>query len=289
MSLILGIGVATLDIVNTVDGYPTEDSEVRALRQQLRRGGNCTNTLIVLSQLGHLCAWGGVLAEEADCKLIRDDLARYHVDLGAVHTIDHGKVPTSYITLNLRNGSRTIIHYRDLPEFSYDDFARLDLSVYDWLHFEGRNIAETRRMLERAKNLTPGTPCSVEVEKPRPDIEQLFGDAEVLLFSRNYALARGYDSPRRFLDGILPRASHIVRLLTWGEEGAYAMDRNGRLFHSPVYPPPQLIDTLGAGDTFNAGIIDAMLRGISLDKALHEACRLAGSKCGRDGLDNISR
>jgi ketohexokinase len=64
MPHILGIGIATLDIINSVDGYPAEDTEVRALRQQLRRGGNCTNTLAVLSQLGHRCAWGGVLAAE---------------------------------------------------------------------------------------------------------------------------------------------------------------------------------------------------------------------------------
>jgi hypothetical protein len=30
MAHILAIGIATLDIVNTLDGYPAEDSEVRA-------------------------------------------------------------------------------------------------------------------------------------------------------------------------------------------------------------------------------------------------------------------
>jgi ketohexokinase len=284
MAHILGIGIATLDVINSVDGYPVEDSEVRALHQQLRRGGNCTNTLVVLSQLGHRCAWGGMLAAEPDSTHIRTDLERYNIDLAAVRTLKHGKVPTSYITLNRRNGSRTIVHYRDLPEFGYEDFTPIDIRGYDWLHFEGRNIAATRRMLEKARELAPAIPRSVEIEKPRADIEQLFPYADVLLFSRHFASNCGYEDPQRFLDDIARQTPAVTRILAWGEAGAYGLDRYGRLFHSPAYPPPQLVDTLGAGDTFNAGIIDALLQDMTLNEALRRACQLAGRKCGQPGL-----
>lgn len=285
MTRVLGIGIATLDIINTVDGFPAEDAEVRALAQQRRRGGNCTNTLAVLSQLDHYCAWGGVLAAEPDNLDILSDLNRHHIDLAAVRTVPQGKVPTSYVTLNRRNGSRTIVHYRDLPEFGYDDFARIDLAPYHWLHFEGRNVADTVRMLQRARQVAPNTPRSVEIEKPRPDIERLFALADVLLFSRHYATAQGYNDPTDFLNAIAAQTPNVTRTLTWGEAGAYGLDSNGRRFHSPAYPPPQLVDTLGAGDTFNAGIIDALVQGKSLDEALRQACQLAGRKCGQEGLD----
>ena len=287
MARILGIGIATLDIINAVDAYPPEDAEVRAIRQQQRRGGNCTNTLAILSQLGHRCAWGGVLAEEPDSRRILVDLNHYRIDLHAVKTLRQGKVPTSYIVLNRRNGSRTIVHYRDLPEFGYEDFARIDLQDYQWLHFEGRNVAETHRMLEHARDRAPATPRSVEIEKPRPDIERLFAHADVLLFSRHFAAARGYADPERFLRHIERETPNTARVLAWGEKGAYALGGGGRLIHSPAYPPPQAIDTLGAGDTFNAGIIDALLRGVALDETLHHACRLAGRKCGHEGLNFI--
>jgi ketohexokinase len=288
MARILGIGIATLDIINTVDGYPPEDTEVRAIRQHMRRGGNCTNTLAVLCQLGHRCAWGGALAEDPDSRRILDDLNHYRIDLGAVKTQREGKAPTSYVTLNRRNASRTIVHYRDLPEFAYDDFARIELRDYHWLHFEGRSVSETRRMLERARQLAPAAPRSVEIEKPRPEIERLFADTDVLLFSRHYAAARGYTDPERFLRGIAPETPNAVRILAWGEAGAYALDRDNRLIRSPAYPPPQLIDTLGAGDTFNAGIIDALVRDLTLEEALHHACKVAGRKCGHEGLDFLN-
>lgn len=286
MARILGIGIATLDIINLVDGYPEEDAEVRALGQRISRGGNATNTLVVLSQLGHECAWGGVLADEPDGARILDDLKRYRIDTRHCRTEPTGKVPTSYITLNRRNGSRTIIHYRDLPEFGFDDFARIDPAPFDWVHFEGRNVAETQRMLARMRAHHPHIPCSVEIEKPRPEIERLFDGADVLLFSRDYAVARGFSEPVPFLRA-LRRDAHVV--CGWGADGAYAIGRDGRELYSPACPPTQVVDTLGAGDTFNAGIIDALARGVDLEDALQSACRLAGRKCGRLGLDGLGQ
>lgn len=285
MARILGIGIATLDIINSVDGYPAEDAEVRALSQQRRRGGNCTNTLAVLAQLGHRCAWGGVIADEPDAQIILDALRAHDIDLSAVQREPRGKMPTSYVTLNRRNGSRTIVHYRDLPEFGYEAFARIDLRPYDWLHCEGRHVPDTRRMLARAHECMPALPRSVEIEKPRADIEQLFDHAEVLVFSRHYAAARGFTDPERFLDTVARETPACRRILTWGEAGAWSLDCDGRLLYSPAYRPPRVVDTLGAGDVFNAGIIDALVRGETLETALTAACRLAGRKCGTEGLD----
>ncbi|MEA3643199.1 MAG: ketohexokinase, partial [Lamprobacter sp.] len=61
---LLGVGIATLDIINQVERYPAEDAEVRASAQRLLRGGNCANTLAVLSELGHHCRWAGTLADD---------------------------------------------------------------------------------------------------------------------------------------------------------------------------------------------------------------------------------
>src|SRR3569833_589418 len=175
---------------------------LRALAQRVSRGGNCTNTLVVLSQLGHHCSWGGVLVDEPDASRIVADLDAHAIDLTPVRRLPKGKVPTSYITLNQRNGSRSIVHYRDLPEYDFDAFATIDLGACDWLHFEGRNIDETARMLAHARRTQPHIPRSVELEKPRAEIERLFADATLLQFSRAYVHARGGDEPAAYLRGM---------------------------------------------------------------------------------------
>lgn len=299
MARILGVGIATLDIINTVDHFPREDEELRAVSQTRARGGNVTNTLVVLSQLGHQVTWAGTLADDENSQLIQKDLARYSVNTGPVQVISQGRVPTSYITLNQQNGSRTIVHYRDLEEYSFESFMKIDLTVYDWLHFEGRNVEQTRRMLEHARQAAPQIPCSVEIEKPRPNIGVLCSLADVLLYSRSYAQDEAGSrqipdssnigcTPSTFLQNMadqVPLADHIC---TWGDDGAYGISCSGSMIHIPAVNPPRVVDTLGAGDTFLAGLIHGKVEGMDFTNSIKTACKLAGQKCGQHGFDNLT-
>jgi ketohexokinase len=287
MARILVVGNATLDIINVVDSYPQEDQEVRASSQHVRRGGNAANTLVVLSQLGHSGSWAGTLAEEPNGELIREDLLSHNIGLTAVHNVSRGKVPTSYVTLSRLNGSRTIVHYRDLPEYPARDFASIDLDSFDWLHFEGRNLEELAVMLKRSKELAPALPISLEIEKARPGIEALFPHADVLMFSREYALRQHAHSAEEFLQRMQQQRLDATLSCTWGEKGAYALGQDKKLYHAPAFAPSMVVDTLGAGDVFNAGLIDQLVRRHPLEIALIEASRLAGKKCGVYGLDNL--
>ncbi len=287
MARILAVGNATLDIINVVDSYPHEDQEVRAQSQHRSRGGNATNTLVVLSQLGHECSWAGTLANEPDAEQIKADLQEHAIDLAAVHTVSHGKVPTSYVTLSRLSGSRTIVHFRDLPEYHSRDFANIDLDRFDWIHFEGRNIDEVKIMLERVHKEQPQLLCSIEVEKSREGIEELFTYADLLMFSKEYALRQGSQNATQFLERMQKKGVSALMTCTWGEKGAHALSLEGKILHAPAFAPPMVVDTLGAGDVFNAGLIDQLVRGHDLDIALIEASRLAGKKCGVYGLNDL--
>ncbi|PLY13024.1 MAG: ketohexokinase [Sedimenticola sp.] len=285
---LLAIGVATLDIVNLVDVYPKEDEKVRAIAQSVRRGGNAANTLAVLSQLGHECYWAGVLAGDSASRFIREELDSSGIDCRYAVIQSSGQSPTSYITLSKATGSRTIVHHRQLREFTAADFLTVDLEPLSWVHFEGRNIPELPGMFARLVKF-PAIRTSLEVEKPREGIERLFPLADLLFFSRDYVHSRGFDVAEAFLRQVRQECrGDAILVCPWGEQGAYASGSVGQLCYSPAYSPDRVIETLGAGDVFNAGVIDGLLHGLGIDKALERACRLAGRKCGQEGFDNLA-
>ena len=72
--------------------------------------------------------------------------------------------------------------------------------------------------------------------------------------------------------------------MAWGDAGAYGMTRDGVAHHCTAFPPENVVDTLGAGDTFNAGLINALVNGKNLQQALEAGCQLAGRKCGIEGF-----
>lgn len=288
MAAVLGVGNATLDIIHLVERYPRENEEVRCRSRLLRRGGNTANTLVVLSQLGIACSWAGVLADNADGHLIGQDLQDHGVDISPCRLLANGSVPVSSVLVSAETGSRTITHYRDLPEYGYAEFAALDLQPFDWLHFEGRNVAATRRMLEQVRASGSDVPCSIEIEKPRAGIEELFAYASVLLVSEAYSLASGFAEPQALLRSLQEHCPEADLFCTRGAAGALALDRGGRFHQHPAVMPPRVVDTLGAGDTFNAGIISGYLAGLETAATLARACRLAGRKCGQHGFDGLA-
>ncbi len=282
MPRILGVGIATLDIINLLERYPEEDQETRALAQRRARGGNATNTLVVLAQLGHRCAWAGMLPLEPDSLLVEEDLARWGVDTGPVVRPASGKLPVSCILASRATGSRTIVHYRDLPEYPASAFERLELAPYRWIHFEGRAIEELGPMLERAKR--QGISVSLEVEKPRAGIEPLFSLADVLLFSRSYARSRECETPADFLRRRVPAGK--VAFLAWGAEGGWCREADGTLHHRPA-PSIRVVESVGAGDVFNAAVIHGCLQRWPAPRILEKAVALSAAKCEREGFDGL--
>ncbi len=281
MSRILVSGIATLDIINSVDGFPHEDAEVRASRQQLRCGGNAANTASVLAQLGHDIHFSGTLADDMAGHFIIDALGKHHININNAGIIQGAITPTSYITLNSQNGSRTIVHYRDLAELNFAQFDDIKLDGFNWCHFEGRNCTETLAMMRKVQQR--GIYISLEIEKEREHIDELMPIADCIFFSRPFARGRGFNKAEECLLHFAKLYPDKLLTCTWGTEGAWGWSQ--QLLHSPAFIPARVVDTIGAGDTFNAGIINALLQHHDLQQALTQACKLAGYKCGQHNFD----
>lgn len=295
---ILCVGLAALDIVSICESYPEEDKDVTAISQHHQSGGNACNTAKVLRDLRVQCEFLGSMSSGFQSDFIRKEMndrgilyenCAYHSDCGT---------PTSCVVLSLKTGSRTIVHARNnLPELDIKDFEKLDLKNYKWVHFEGRrNELKILKMIDIVDEFNITQPddkkikVSVELERPRETLWPLLSRGDVVFISKDFARFRGFSSPVETIKSLnrytKPTA---VMLCAWGEEGADGISPEGDLIHSDAYPPEKVIDTLGAGDTFNAGVIYSLYKGLTLQDTVNFACLLAGIKCGMYGYSGLAK
>lgn len=80
--------------------------------------------------------------------------------------------------------------------------------------------------------------------------------------------------------------------MPWGAEGAVAAEVTAaaadmEMVSMPAYAPKAVLDTIGAGDTFIAGAIRALLAKRDIRYALRCANTVAGLKCGQYGFANV--
>ncbi|KAJ7989131.1 hypothetical protein DPEC_G00316340 [Dallia pectoralis] len=292
---ILCIGLVCLDIINVVDKYPEEDTDSRCLSQWWQRGGNASNSCTVLSLLGAPCAFMGSLAPGHVADFIVGDFARRGVDISAVAWQREGETPCACCVVCPASGSRTVVlSDTNLPDVSAADFSQVELNQYKWIHFEGRNAEEQVKMIQRVELHNSTLPrqqritVSVEIEKTREPLYRLFQYGDVVFVSKDVALHFGFQSAASALKGLYSKVRKgAVLICAWAEKGADGMGPDGTVVHSDAFPPEALVDTLGAGDTFNASVIYTLSNGGGLQEAITFGCQVAGRKCGQHGYDGI--
>ncbi|XP_032678939.1 ketohexokinase-like [Odontomachus brunneus] len=329
---ILCVGVICLDIVQTCEQFPLEDSTERSSDYRWQRGGNSSNSCTVLSLLGQPCELLACTCADEHGSFLQNDLHKYKINYRHCPIMPlNFSCPISTVILSLSTGSRTIIYHRasNFPELTFKDFEALDLEEYSWIHFEGRNLDQVLAMIRRVKNYNDllndthdrdiknrDSPImiSVELERPSPELLDLLPHADVVFVSKDFAKNQGVESMSEMLNNIGPNVkSRAAIICTWAEKGAIACIASGNVVQSPAFPPRKVMDTLGAGDTFNAAVLYYLNRSKAefankccnvknleyarmefidetvLQKAITFACRIAGAKVGLRGFDGLDQ
>jgi len=262
------------------------------------RGGNASNSCTVLAELkvpAGVDFFGSMADGAMETAIVEKDFAASGIDFSSSVQVPNCVCPNSMILISEATGSRTIVHTnKDLPEPTAEQFERkVDLSQYDWIHFEGRNKDEVKLMAERVRAWREGFNqkliISVEVEKVGRNFEELIPYGDVVFISKDMARAHGAKSAEDALRVFRPQLSAGSTLVVpWGDVGAGALDERGEVVFSPAFPPKGgLVDTVGAGDTFIGAFVGAKRSGLPLAGAVRAACRVAGAKVGRRGFAGL--
>jgi ketohexokinase len=278
-------GNVVYDKIIKAPSFPLEDSENRVDTVIDVIGGNVANTLKVLDQASLKCTWYGVLPNNQDGNEIKQQLEGLNTQVNSFPLDSRYSIPTSYIISSLANGSRTVLHHRDMPEYSYDHFLATEYCYTPWLHMEVRNPTEQKQILSHIKERFPTTKIVIEIEKLRPGFEEVVFFADYVVYSKAFVNSIGQSEPMHFLKTLTD--TNKISFLTWGEEGAGCVVENNITWQSTTKITP--IDSVGAGDVFNAGILLGLIAERPIADVLKQAVDLATRKCLTDGFEGIIR
>lgn len=138
---------------------------------------------------------------------------------------------------------------------------------------------------------------SLELEKKRDENLLLTKFTDVAFLGRDFAEILGCHDKKsavyKLKDMTMTddryKNENLLIICPWGTDGAAALSPSGEFLESPAFPPPgEIVDTLGAGDTFCAGALNALMTDFNDTKrALELGCRIAGYKCGFYGYDCV--
>ena len=110
-------------------------------------------------------------------------------------------------------------------------------------------------------------------------IEDCLVRTDILKVNDEEMLTLGFAAERLF--AACPRLKTVIE--TRGADGCAVWSRDGEAFTSPAIPDGPVVDTVGAGDSFSAAFLAAILNGKDLHTAAEEGNRRAGKVAARSG------
>ncbi|UFU02321.1 carbohydrate kinase [Ruania suaedae] len=283
MAHALVIGEALVDVVRTADGTVTEHP-----------GGSPANVALGLARLGRhteLATWLGPDA--------RGELVASHLRASGVHLVPGSeraeRTPTAMATL-AQDGSATYefdLAWR-VPEVALDDTVAVlhTGSIAGTLEPGGSAVAEIaaaareHATISYDPNARPTIMGSAEVA--RPVIERLVTLADIVKVSDEDIawLYPGADDLEIIQQWV--RSGPSVVVLTRGGAGSVGVRLTGGIVEVPA-PSTTVVDTVGAGDSYMAGLLDGLWSAGMLGAGRRDALRLIDEETLRRAMTHAAR
>ena len=245
-------------------------------------GGSACIFACQAAKLGLRVAVLGRVGADPFGELVTRRLQESNVDTCYV-TVDPSLKTGVGVSLCRTSGDRAILTYGGslnavFPEDVTDDFLRSGSHLhYASYYLQTNLLSAAPAMLRRARELGLTTSLDTNwdpAEQWDACIRSALAASTLFLPSGQEALAIARDTDIQTAACRLASLGPIV-VAKLGECGAGVQSSAGWL-EVPVEPVPGVVDTIGAGDSFDGGFIAAWLRGLSLRQ-----CAVVGNACGR--------
>jgi sugar/nucleoside kinase (ribokinase family) len=290
------VGNVNVDLLAwPVADVPDAGTERPIDRIDLRVGGAAAVAGAALARLGVAATVVGCVGADAFGRVALDDLQRYDVDTRHVRRLDDGATGVS-IAFEAPDRERSfVIALGALASFDDDMVPEEALAadhvlVCGYFNLPAFRDAGARRVLEDVRSrggttlLDTGWDHAGWPRSTKSELTSLLPLVDVFLPNEAEASALSGQEDPPAAAAALARISGGWVVVKLGASGAIAVDAAGRS-RRVTAPAVDVVDTTGAGDAFNAGLISALADGGDPADAVDDAVRVASSVVARASGD----
>jgi sugar/nucleoside kinase (ribokinase family) len=293
---VLVVGELNADLILSGEVTPAFGQVERLVEDAtLTVGSSSAIAACAMARLGLRVAFAGLVGDDEFGRFMRGALAARGVDVAAVR-VDRA-VKTGLSVILSRGEDRAILTYpgsiaalrREHLDLGMLDRAR-HLHLGSYFLLDGlRPAIPALFAAARARGLTVSLDTNYDPAERWEGLDAVLPHVDVLLPNEAELLAM---SGAADVEAGLARLAERVPLVAVKRGGAGALARRGGEVVAAAAPAVAVVDTTGAGDSFDAGLLWGLLAGWELPRALRLACvcgalstRAAGGTAAQPTLD----
>ena len=266
MSIVLCVGIATVDTLVLVEKYPSANERVIALNSMRAVGGPATTAAVTLARLGIDVDLSCVIGDDEDGEFVLQRLKNEGVGTSNVVVDKSVRTANGTIVVSKSEQTRAIM----VQPHSSRPAKPADLSPYQWIHVDQFGM-QTIKDWGVARG--GSAKLSIDIGYATPGLDS--SDYDLYAPSENITT----DVSSAAID------KNIVVVSKGGEGSVYSDGVN-----TGVVPAikTEIVSTLGAGDVFHGALVAAQVWNKPIAEAVAIANTVAGLSCrALDGQSGI--
>jgi len=269
---VIVVGELNVDLIlNDIDGFPEIQKEKLASQLTLTLGSSSAIFASNLSSLNTSVSFIGKIGQDSFGEKVLDSLKEKNVNTDFI-VIDDALKTGVTVALNYDQERAMVTHPGAMTELGVDDITDEQLAEAKHLHFSSYFLQpkianDLHILMKRAKDLGLTTSLDPQWdpdEKWEMDLEKILPHVDVFLPNELELMhLSGTEDWEKSVRQLSNFGNNIIVKL--GSKGSAYLE-NGQIKQVKPYQNNNVVDAIGAGDSFNAGFIRKFIEGATIEE-----------------------
>ncbi len=269
---VIVVGELNVDLIlNELERFPEIGKEVLAQQMTLTLGSSSAIFASNISSLGTRVAFIGKIGKDKFGEVVLESLQKNQVDISMIKRDD--KLGTgATIVLNVEEDRANTTYPGAMDFLTINDISEEDLSKAKHLHFSSYFLQpgmqkDLGKLFRTAQDLglttsfdmqwDPGEKWDLDIEDILPYVNVFLpNDKELIYLSGKNDLNEAINYIKKYTD---------ILAIKRGNQGSTVCSKD-EIMNLPAFLNTDVVDAIGAGDSFNAGFIYKFIMGNSIQE-----------------------